>query len=203
MPLWLIVVLVGAAIVALLSLWRRKEPVTAMTELVTGIIKELPAEEAARKSVDIDCLSLARSMQSEESGEQARLAVGYAVKRHAARKGMSITKLVTFPSHFPEVNGHYSQQRYAKYCSTFQTPTTHTLELAQSVQAGEADDPSQGAEQWDNPILQHALAFAHPYDPETHHGYKTPDEIAADREAAGYKPVAVEGTTTRFWVKAT
>jgi hypothetical protein len=206
---WLLYLLaIGAAIVAIISLWRRKEPITAMTEMVTGVIQELPADEAARKGLDVETLSLARAMQSEVSGENPRLAVGYSAKRHAARLGISITKLVTTTSKkkdgthaFPEVLGHYSEQRFAKYCSTFQAPTAHTLELAQQVRDGTATDPSQGAELWDNPLLQTALAMAHPYNEETHHGYKTPDVIAEERKAHNYSEVTVEGTTTRFWAR--
>lgn len=180
-----------------------------MGEIYSGIIDELPADEAARKNVNVDVLSLARAMQSEESGIVPRAAVGYCVKRHAARIGISITKLVTTTSKkpdgsimCPEARGHYSRQSYAKYCSTFQAPTADTLEQAQRVIDGSEQDPSQGAELWDNPTLQTALAIAHPFDPDTHKGYHTADEIAQEREARGYSPVAVEGTSTRFWVKS-
>ena len=207
---WLLyLLLIAAAIVALISLWRRKEPITAMTEMVTGVIQELPADEASRKGLDVDTLSLARAMASEESlkhGDEPELAIGYAVKRHAAHLGISITKLVTTTTTkkdgtiaFPEVRGHYSEQRFAKYCSTFQAPGTHTLELADAVRSGSLPDPSQDAEYWDNPTLQALLALRHPYDPDTHHGYKTPEQIADARQAAGFSEVAVDGTTTRFW----
>jgi hypothetical protein len=210
MPRWiLIAIAIAIAVILLNTLWRRKEPITAMIETIKGVIVELPADEATRKGLDVEVLSLARAMQSEESNVEPRKAVGYATKRHAKSLGLSVTTLVTTTSKlkdgthaFPVVRGHYSRQQYAKYCSTFEAPNAETLELAQSVLDGSANDPSQGAELWDNPELQDKLALLHPFDTETHHGYHTSAEIADKRQAAGFTAVTMNGTTTRFWTKS-
>ena len=69
--MWLLILL--TIILALVSFWRRKEPITAMGEVITGVIKELPLDEANRKNLPVDVLSLARAMQSEESGMLPRI----------------------------------------------------------------------------------------------------------------------------------
>ena len=180
-----------------------------MGEVITGVIKELPLDEANRKNLPVDVLSLARAMQSEESGMLPRIAVGHAVKNHANTLKLSITTLVTTTSKkadgsqaFPEVRGHYSQQRFAKYCSTFNAPTDATIDLARRVIDGSVADPTGGAEKFDNPTLQDLLAKALPYDEQTKKGYRTSDEILAKRTIEGYTAVAIEGTSTRFWVKS-
>lgn len=180
-----------------------------MSEVITGVIAELPQDEANRKNLDVNVLSLARAMQSEESGVLPRTAVGHAVKNHANRLGLTITTLVTTTSKlpdgshaFPAVRGHYSQQRFAKYCSTFSCPTEATIDLAKRVIDGSVADPTGGAEKFDNPNLQDLLAKASPYNEETHKGYRNSDEILAKRTIEGYTAVAVEGTSTRFWVKS-
>jgi hypothetical protein len=205
--MWFLILL--TIILALVSLWRRKEPITAMGEVITGVIKELPMLEANRKNLPVEVLSLARAMQSEESGTLPRTAVGHAVKNHANTLKLSITALVTTTSKksdgshaFPEVRGHYSQQRFAKYCSTFAAPTDATIDLARRVIDGSVADPTGGAEKFDNPTLQDLLAKASPYDEETKKGYHTSEEILAKRTLEGYTAVAIEGTSTRFWVKS-
>ena len=192
--------------------WRHGAPPwITMPEMVTGIVEELPAVEAARKGIPIETLCLARAMQSEEgmSSGAARIAVGHAIRNHARNIGLSIQTLTTRTSKkkdgtraCPEADGKFSQQRFAKYCSTFHSPTDRDCAVATGILDGSIPDSTDGAELFDNPVLQNALALANPWNPDTHKGYKTADEVAARRMAAGYKPFAVAGTTTRFWRKA-
>jgi hypothetical protein len=185
-------------------------PWTTGAEMISGIVSELPADEASRKNIPIEILCLARAMHSEEgiSSETARIAVGHAVKNHARKLGLSIQTLVTRTSkrpdgsrHCPEADGHFSRQEFSKYCTTFDAPGERDISLAAAIIIGFSDDPTGGAELFDNPVLQNILAKAHPFDPESHKGYRTADEIASDRTSAGYVAISIEGTTTRFWRK--
>lgn len=204
--MWWIIAL--AIIIGYLS-WRHgSAPWITMPEMITGIVGELPAVEAARLEIPIDVLCLARAMTSEEggSGETARIAVGHAIRNHASNIGVSIQTLTTRTSKktdgtraCPEADGKFSQQRFAKYCSTFHAATSNDVDLAFGIINGLIRDPTGGAALFDNPLLQDTLALAHPYNPDTKKGYKTSEEIAAKRWAAGYVPISIEGTSTRFW----
>lgn len=190
--------------------WRHgSAPWITMPEMITGIVEELPALEASRLGVPIDILCLGRAMTSEESSETARIAVGHSIKNHARRIGLSIQTLTTRTAKkkdgsrkCPEADGKFSQQRFAKYCSTFHAAGAVSLELAREILNGTLADPTDGAEFFDNPLHQDALAAANPFNAETHKGYHTSSEVATNRAAAGYTPIAIEGTSTRFWRKA-
>ena len=207
---WLLLALV-AAIIILFSWWHGSMPWIAWPEMFSGIVDELPADEAKRKGIPIEVLCLARAMRSEEgiSSEAARIAVGHATKNHASRLGLSIQTLVTRTSkrkdgtrNCPEADGHFSRQEFAKYCTTFDAPNDRDVQLSGGIINGLSDDPTLGAEKFDNPKLQDILAKAHPFDPVTHKGYKTGAQVAADRIAEGFVEIDIEGTTTRFWRKA-
>jgi hypothetical protein len=207
---WLLLSLV-AAIVILFSWWHGSMPWIAWPEMISGIVDELPAVEAARKGIPLEVLCLARAMQSEEgmSSETARIAVGHCVKNHAARLGLSIQTLTTRTSkrkdgsrNCPEADGHFSRQEFAKYCSTFTAPSDRNVQLSGGIINGLSDDPTLGAELFDNPTLQDYLAKIRPYNEATHKGYKTADQVAAKRVAAGFTAVNIEGTSTRFWRRA-
>lgn len=168
-----------------------------MTELMEGVVIESPADEAKRLNVDVDTLSLARAMVSEErtSGETARVAVGHAVLNHAKSSKISVTKLVTRSKTHPEADGRYSRQDKGKYCTTFDPPTEDSLVLATNIISGSIPDPTGGATLFDNPTSQDLLHKVYP------DKWKSSEEIAAKRQAAGYTAINVEGTTTRFWRK--
>ena len=71
--------------------------------------------------------------------------------------------------------------------------------LAQNVLDGSAADETQGAQWWDNPRAQDALALANPKDEATGKGYYTSEQIKAKREAKRAKMVTIPGVSTRFW----
>ena len=185
-------------------------PWTTGAEMISGIVDELPADEAKRKNIPLEVLCMARAMRSEEgiSSEAARIAVGHVIQNHARRLGLSIETLATRTSkrpdgsrRCPEADGRFSRQSFAKYCTTFNAPNDRDVALAGGIINGLSDDPTGGAEMFDNPTLQNILAKAQPFNADTHKGYKTADEIAATRTAAGYVAVTIDGTTTRFWRK--
>lgn len=183
--------LIIGAIVIVLTIWKRKD----ILALATGIVAIAPAELAKADGVSIEVESLARTMQSEDSGIAARVAIGWAAKNMAKRKGQSITQLVTYSKN-PAANGKYSDQRVSggKYCATHKSPSRETLNLAASIIAGTIPDPTKGATQWDAPKTQDAL---HKKDPQK---FKPSTEIAAARLKAGKRLVQLPDVpNTRFW----
>ena len=197
------ILLAIALLLGLLSLWQQKRPDKAVMDMVSGIDSDDPQTLADAAGVDLDTYSLARVAQSEERFERARIAVMYATKNHSDRTGKSITDIVTRGnpkrSDYEQANGHYGRQGIHPYCTTICAPTTATLLLAKSVLDGSAVDETQGAQWWDNPYAQDALALANPKDEETGKGYYTSAQIQAKREAKGAKMVNIPGVSTRFW----
>jgi hypothetical protein len=174
-------------------------------ELVKGVVPEEPQTLADAAGVDLETYSLARVMQSEEglSSDRAKIAVGYATINHSRRTGKTITDIVTRGnpkrSDYVVANGRYGRQGIHPYCSTIAAPTSHTIELAQSVIDGIADDETDGAQWWDNPHTQDVLHLAQPKDPVTGTGYYSSAEIAEKRQAKGARLVTIDGIGTRFW----
>jgi hypothetical protein len=144
--------------------------------------------------------------QSEEgmSSDIAKVAVMFAAKNQAKKIGVSLTSLLTHTSwvdrtnhslgrKFPEADGKYSRQTFAKYASTITAPTGHTKALANEVMGGEVSDPTGGATKFDNPRTQDAM---HAVNPSMH---KSSTEIAAKRQAEGLTLIQLDGVSTRFW----
>ena len=204
--MWTILVAIGLALTLIFSLWQHKYPPQAVLEMFSGIVNDDPQTLADAAGVDLDTYSLARVGQSEEgiSSDRAKIAVMYACKNHADRTGKSITEIVTQGnpkrSDYASANGHYGRQGIHPYCTTIAAPTANTIALAQSVMDGTATDETQGAQWWDNPLAQDALALAYPKDPATGKGYYTSEQIAERRQAKGAKLVTIDGVSTRFWV---
>lgn len=166
-----------------------------------GVIDRTPHECASDDSVDIEVESLARCGQSEESSTLGRTCVMWACKNQAHKTNRSITALVTNAKHkvkhvddfgkvtygpeslTPDYHGFYSRNLVGKYCSTYQRPTSETLNLAKQVIDGTVDDPTEGSSKWDAPSL-----------------LSDPDALAASREQEGYRLVLIPGVEkTRFW----
>lgn len=182
--------LVALAIIAVLSIWRRKD----ILSLASGIIDTRPEDLAKADGVSIEVESLARAMESEESGTLARTAIGWAVKNRARKVGKSITQLVTQSK--GAANGKYSRQDVSggKYCATSKTPSRATLALAESIINGKIPDPTKGSHQWDAPKAQDALHRKNPSK------FKPSEQIAANRIKEGRKLVLIDGIpNTRFW----
>ena len=185
---WIIIV---GAIIFILSIWKGK----AGMSLISGIVDTSPEQLAKADGVPVEVESLARAMQSEESTEKARVAIGWAIKNMAHKQGLSITKLVT-KAKDPKVNGKYSRQDVgpSKYCASFVSPSSDTLRLAAAIFSGATPDPTGGATQWDAPKAQAQLHARNPAK------YKSPEDIATTRAAAGRTLVIVDGVpNTRFW----
>jgi hypothetical protein len=199
------IILAIVVLLALLSLWQHKMPDKAVMDMISGVVEDDPQTLADAAGVDLDTYSLARVAQSEEGvkSDRAKIAVMYATKNHSERTGKSITDIVTRGnpkrSDYDQANGRYGRQGIHPYCSTICAPTAATLVLAQSVMDGSAVDETQGAQWFDNPYAQDALALANPKDEDTGKGYYTSEQIKAKREAKGAKMVTIDGVSTRFW----
>jgi hypothetical protein len=205
---WRIVIFL-AALMALVSVWKGKDIKDSIMEKVTdGIIQESPESLAAEAGVSLEIYSLARAMQSEESSEAGRIAVGWAVKNYS--KGSTIVKAVTAGRRKDKKtgkttiyasDGHYGTGNCTpgRYCNSFRAPTSATLALAARVYSGEIPDPTGGAKQFDAPKAQDKLVAAGAK------GYNlSSDELYAKRVKAGKEAVYVPGVpNTRFWRKAT
>lgn len=203
--MWVIIFL-ALLLVALASIWQRTDPLTAGRELITGIVETPPDTLASQAGLDRDTYSLARVGQSEEgtSSDLAKIAVMYCTKNQAAKLGISVTTLITrtgwvdstnhaLGRKFPNVDGKYSRQEYAKYASSITPPTDGTKALAVQVMQGQVDDPTGGCRKFDNPKTQDYLHSLNPTK------YQSSADIAAKRQSEGLTLVQLDGVTTRFW----
>lgn len=132
--------------------------------------------------------ALARMISSEAGGQKqiAQQAVGAVALNYAADHGKSIWDVLLHSTHAG--NGFFGKQAEGRYAATSRDPSSVHIDLALSLLAGTAPDPTDGARQWDSP-----------------RSYKVPsraDEVAADRIAAGNELVLLPGvpaSTFRFW----
>jgi hypothetical protein len=148
------------AIALLVVLLRFKKELSAVKALkgvvdMTSVIHTSPDELAKNDGVDVDTESLARVGQSEETGESGRTAVMWACKNYAAKRGITITQLVTSAKHIvdgvhvtEDYHGKYTRDIAGKYCSTYEQPNASTLVLAKAIIDGLVDDPTSGAIHW-------------------------------------------------------
>ena len=201
----IVLLYIALSILLVLSVWQRKNPLSAVSDLALGIVPGWPEELAASAGVPLDQYSLARVAQSEEglSSERARIAVIYATLNQSLRTGKSVTALVTagnpIRKDYSRANGRYGRQGVHPYASTIANPSRRNIELAGECIDGIAIDETDGSRFWDNPITQDLLAKAKPYDEITGKGYRTSDEIAARRIADGLTLHNIDGISTRFW----
>ena len=168
-------------------------------DTTTGIVPGSPQDLADSTNYDLETYSLARAISSEEgrSSDAVKLAVGWAIKNHADRAGLSLTDLVC-RANVASHAGYYGTQRNIdpgagggasgpsdRYCSTANDPYDGDAQIAYAIQTGTLPDPTGGADQFDRPS-----------------GEKNPDQIAANRVAVGSFEVAVAGVDDadiRFW----
>ena len=120
-----------------------------------AVVDDLPAAIAQRDNVTVDVETLARIGMSEESSTIGRIAVMWAARNMAAKRGVSVTFLATSAKHVvdgvhitEDYDGHYTRLLAGKFCSTYQDPDADTLSLAQSVLDGSIPDPTSGATHW-------------------------------------------------------
>jgi len=147
-----------------------------------------PAGLAAGAGVDLDAYALARMIASEAGGQKqiAQQAVGAVALNYAADHGQSISQLLLHSTHAG--NGFFGKQAQGRYAATSRDPSSVQIDLALSLIAGTAPDPTGGARQWDSPS-----SYSNPADADT---------TEQRRLAAGNEMVLLPGvpeSTFRFW----
>jgi hypothetical protein len=161
-----------------------------------GLVAADPVGLARAAGVPLDAYALASAMQSEESSELGRLAVGRAVWNEVGGDRSKIfSKLAP--------HGRFGRQDKNGYADTRHPPTARTILLAREVIEGRVPDVVRGAVQWDAPAAQDRAHASYLRDPEHHPPRRSAAEVAARRIADGMTLVRVPGVPdTRFWARA-
>jgi len=141
--------------------------------------------------------ALASMMQSEESSDKGRLAVGRAAWNASRDDPRKLMRLLV-------PRGRLGTQLVNPYAATDRGPTARTLQLAAAILAGRVLDFVEAATQWDAPEAldrRHQLYLA---DPARYPKYRwSSEDVANKRRAAGAREVRVPGVPeTRFWTRA-
>lgn len=196
----------GAAGVGGLVWWMRRRSEISLDELlaVTGPettaaptgadVSGDPATLARLAGLPLDVYALSRLIASEAGGEPdiIQLAVAWATRTESERRGKSIAKYLLGTA------GKFGEQGSGgRPASTARTPTARHQALADDVVNERRPDPSDGATLYDSPQAQRALLLKRPdiYK-------KTPEQVAANRIAAGYEQVNLPGVSPdrfRMW----
>jgi hypothetical protein len=162
---------------------------TVCTEVAGELVPADPAGLAKGAGLDRQAYALARCIQSEASGATiVRRAVGHAVRNYCRAHGRTPLKLLTDVNGGRAGDGYFGRQDQGRYAATSRDPDDECRELAAAIVAGDDDDPTDGAEQWDSPQAYSSAGRA--------------DEIEARRLDAGNEKVILPGvreSVIRFW----
>ena len=198
---WWLLGIGSALVVGATALLRRGPTIETRLHVLNAqkFVAADPKGLAVNAGVSLDVYALASAMQSEESSDAGRKAVGCAIRNAAKRSRISVAaKLLAavkkgkrYPSH-----GYFgSQEAPGKWAATSKPPTAKTLQMAADILANRVSDPTQGAVQWDAPEAQDRR---HKEDPQTYP--KDSQMVKTARIAAGAREVLVPGVPhTRFW----
>lgn len=151
----------------------------------------MPASLTIPDDDDVDALS--RMITSENGADKpiVRIAVAWAAKNEAARRGISVAQLV-MPTGVPGAQGTPGHG----YASTSKPASAEDERIAYDVLSGKEPDPTDGAIQFDAPRTQRVL---HARDPVK---YKTPEQVAENRIKEGKELVTIPGIDPdymRWW----
>lgn len=177
----------------------RVNPKTGKTEERVEVAEKIgdltrAASQKTGRPVSRDAILLASLMASETAGQHplAKVAVAHAALTAARKKRGGLAALLA-------PNGKLGSQ-HGRYATTRNPPTKQDLELAQQVLTGKIENPVPGADQWDSPRAQDALAR------KKAPGYSsTSEQVAQKRIAAGKVAVYLPGVdpgTLRLWKQA-
>jgi hypothetical protein len=181
----------------------------ACTEVDGELVPADPAQLARGAHLDPNVLALARVLVSEAGDlpEIAQTGVGWTVVNHARKSGRSVLSVITaakIKSGDTHVDGtgagYFGSQGNPvggyRYVASSRNSTDDSRALAAAIYAGDVEDPTGGALNFDSPNSYGAQAGT------TAAGA---DAFAAKREAEGKTKVVLEGTSEsqiRFWVPA-
>jgi hypothetical protein len=116
--------------------------------------------EAGKAPIDLDTMTLARSLRSEHGSEsaQVRAWVAWVVRNSAAKSRVSIFDRLT-KSRNAATSGLFARQRVdARFAATNQAPRLEDIEIAtQVLKAPASADPTRGASNFFSPKAQDAL----------------------------------------------
>jgi len=166
----------------------------------SGVVQTDPTEIARSHGVSLEVEALARLMVSEAgSKEAAQVAVGWAARNYARRKGDSISAILlrgrTKAGLPTSSEGKFGAQNTGKYASTRAPSTSQSRALAAKILSGAIKDPTGGATQFDAPSAQNTLTAAGVA------GYtKTADAVAASRALTASMVMVPGVSNIRFWV---
>jgi len=148
-----------------------------------------PIGLAKGAGMDRQAYALARCVYSEASGQTiVRRAVAHAIVNYARAHGRTLLKLLTDVTNDGTGDGYFGRQDQGRYAATSRDPDDECRRIAASVVAGDDEDPTDGAQQWDSPNAYGSSSRA--------------DEIEERRIAAGNEKVLLAGvneSVIRFW----
>jgi len=215
-PEYILAIVVGALLAGavVVNEATTADPIAEPTEIndegvcctvVDGLL--VPADPiglARGRGVDVTGYALGRVVASEAGGLPfiGQVGVAWVVRNHAAKKGRTILKVITRATlnkgrDDGAGDGFFGRQGHPdggyRYVASSKDPNDDQLEIGRAVAAGEIDDPTEGALNFDSPQSYGAQAG-------TEEGGA--DEFAANRESEGKEAFALPGISMnklRFW----
>jgi hypothetical protein len=144
--------LVGGAVVAgILLLRRRQDPTAAAAAAAPG-----GGTDGPQAADDVDALGRVITSEADRYSERERRAIGWTVRNRARRRGVSIARLVCYPS--CGAQGPIGKGYPARPFSTARAATAKNLALAREILAApQSDDPTGGALAFFEPKVQDLL----------------------------------------------
>lgn len=207
--MWPFLIILGAGVLGVFLLAGGNAEAASKRHVVgkRGWVEADPRSLASLAGVSDSVYALASMMASEapSSNPLAQIAVGWAIRNEAERRGESVFRLLTragrndpatreFQPH--DSHGFYGPQNVGpRWASTRRPPTADGLARAADVLTGVVDDPTGGATQFDAPKVQDSFVG-------TVEGYVKSAQQVAEERSRGSDMVTVPGVDgIRFWVR--
>jgi hypothetical protein len=147
----------------------------------TAFTGDAPAFQGAPPTNDVEALARVLASEVGYHSTEERLAVGWTVRNRARRLHRTILELVCSPSCGRCCDG--------RPFSSYQAPTDKDLRLARDILSRpSADDPTGGARQFFEPLLQDRLASQG-----SRRHRRTADDVRQEWAAQGYRPIGTVG----------
>jgi hypothetical protein len=165
------------------------------------------AQARLGRSLSQSAFALAVMIASEagDAPSLAKIAVAWATKNAAKRRGLPIWTLLVPHGYFASTY-YYGNRGLRYYAAMSRPPTASDVEIAEGVIAGRLSDPTKGADQFDSPgALAAAWQRRLAGDP-VYASASNPETVERNRIAAGKVPVYVPGVSPqylRLWRPAT
>jgi hypothetical protein len=156
-----------------------------------------PIQLASDAGLDLPRYALSRMVESEAGGlpDAAKLGVAFAALTHAGTVNRGIAELLLRSS--GAGNGFFGRQDQGRYATTAKDPSPAAIDAATRAIEAAADDPTDGADQWDSPWSYK--------DSDYETAEEKAERVAAARRDAGKELVVIPGVPQRklrFWRSA-